>query len=228
MRRQQLAATKRGVDPFARERIEEIGGVADERGPGSPGASRCRRKGPRRAHRRYSLRSHESLGEVRSRCDPLLEERGLVFSNPFRARLRNHYRHVHLAIADIHYSKVPVIIDVHLAHVRDALNVPIVGDKRDATRPDSAGFHQPQPASNHRAQSIGADDVSSSQRSRLAAGTDHGHAGDAVRAIARDVGDPHAFLNPRAGLARAAEHDLVEYRASDREALVAKPVKAMV
>jgi len=42
---------------------------------------------------------------------------------------------VHLAIADVDYSKVSIVIDMHLAHVGDALNFLVVCDERDTPRP---------------------------------------------------------------------------------------------
>ena len=43
--REQLAAAKGGIDPLAGERVEEIGGVAGERGAGCPRPPRPLREG---------------------------------------------------------------------------------------------------------------------------------------------------------------------------------------
>ena len=65
VRGEQLAAAQGRVDPFARKRVEEVGGVAHQRGTGCPCPPRSRRERTGGANRGYTLRPDEALGGAR-------------------------------------------------------------------------------------------------------------------------------------------------------------------
>ena len=165
---------------------------------------------------------------MRSRCDPSLEEFGLVVADLPRARHRHDDRDVHFPVADVHYSEIAIVIHVHLAHVRDALHLPVVRDESNSPWPEAARFYQTQPASNDGAQPISTDDVPGPERARLPIGREGGDATHPRRSISGEIGDAHGFFDTRSGRARAAEHDFVENRPPDGEAFVAKPVEAVI
>src|SRR6185369_12172820 len=110
----------------------------------------------------------------------------------------------------------------------DALHVLVVRDQRDATRPDPARSHEVEPSPDHGAESIGPDDVASAAHARLAVGSNRAHTGYSRRTVSRDVGDANTFLDAGAGVARPPENDLVQYRSSNRQTLVAESAEAVV
>src|SRR5438132_1743615 len=228
MRREELATAQCGIDALPGERIEEISGVSNQRSARRPGVTRSAGKGTRRAHRSDSFRALESLGEVWARCNPLLEERSLVFSDLFCPRLWYDHGDVHQAITDFDYSEIAVVVDVHLAHVGDALNFSVMRHQRDAARPDSTRFDEAKPSSDYRAQAVRADDVASVDHTRSSIDSDRLHAGDTLRSIAGDVSNAQAFFDPRSRGASPAQHDFIENGTANGEALVSESVEAVI
>src|SRR5437868_1857226 len=228
MRREQLTTTQRGVDALSGERVEEIRGVSDQRGARRPGSTRGGGKRTRRPNRSDSLGAHKPLGQVRAGLDPLLEEGSLVFTDLLSARHRYDYRDVHQAIADIHYAEIPVVVDVHLAHVGHPLNLPVVRDEGDAPWPDATGSDEAESSADHGAKAVGTDHEPGIERARRAVRSDYAHAADPRRSIAGKVGDMHPFLDARAGVARATQHDLVENGPANSQTFVAKSTESVI
>src|SRR6266480_6790683 len=124
MGREQLAPAQRSINAFPSEGVEEIGCVSDQRCARGPGATRCHGKWTRRSNRGDSLGADKSFSEMRSRRDPALEEGCLILADLFGAGHWYDHGDVHQAIAYLHDAEVSIVIDVHLAHIGHALDLP--------------------------------------------------------------------------------------------------------
>src|SRR4051812_37919752 len=228
VRRQQLTSAESRINAFAGKWIEEVGGIPDNRCSGRPAASRSSREWSGRPHRGNPPGADESGRQMRSRSNPVLEERGAVIAQLLRALHRNDYGNVHNAAAYVDYAEVAIVVDVHLAHIGDALDPGIMRDQRYPPRPDAIRLHQAKTAGHHRAESIRSDDVPRRSRDWRAIGSDCDDAGNTSGIVPRHVSDSHTFLHPRAGISRPAQNYFVEDCAADGQPLIAKCAEAVI
>src|SRR3954471_8491019 len=159
VRGQQLASAKSRVNAFAGRWIEEVGRIPDNCCSGRPAASRSSREWSGRPPRGNPLGAHESRRQMRSRGNPVLEKRGAVIAQLLRALHRNDHGDVHNAAAYVDDSEVAIVVDVHLAHVGDALDPGIMRDQRYPARPDGIRLHGAKRASSYGAGPVRSDDI---------------------------------------------------------------------
>src|SRR3954466_3869428 len=123
-------------------------------------------------------------------------------------------------VGDTHES---VVLDVHLCDVPDPGHVLEVGDERQSLRPAS-GSGQPEPPRDDRPQSVSADHESRSKPCRTVA--ENRRRLDAI-AIELEVRQPRSFGDPRPGIARPLEEQLVEHLAAHRQTAITEGHEAM-
>src|SRR5207247_6549379 len=118
------------------------------------------------------------FSEMRSRRDPALEEGCLILADLFGAGHWYDHGDVHQAIAYLHDAEVSIVIDVHLAHIGHALDLPVVRDQGNASRPDATSSHQTESSPDHRAKAVGPDDETGVENPGRAVWRDCGHPAD--------------------------------------------------
>ncbi len=226
--RQDLSAAEGGVDPLAREGIEEVGGVTDQSRSGSPGGPRYRGKRARRPDRRDTLGAHKSFGEVGTRRYPLLEEFRAALSNLARTRHWDDDGHIHQAAPHVDDSEIATVVDVHLSKRPYVPDVLVVRGKRDSLGKESAGVGQTKSPADNRAKSVGANDVPAPQSSRASVRPDDTHSTDPTRVIPGEVGHSNQLFDARAGRSGSVEDYRIENDSPHGEAVVAEPAKSVI
>src|SRR2546426_5379104 len=157
----QLCAAEGTVDPLARERIEEVGGVTHEHGAasGCDGGARPLRErtgGQNVANQAPGVEPPREPGKSLELGEKIATEVPAFAPAPAHRRERHHERHRGDAVADRSEAHVTALAHVQLAHTVHPRDVRHVRRERDAPRGRRAD--EPEPAGDHRAQAIGAHD----------------------------------------------------------------------
>src|SRR5437870_277992 len=158
---QELGAPQRSVNPLARERIEEVGGVTHEHGAasGRDGGARPLRErtgGQNVANQSPWVEPPREPGKSVELGEKIATEVPAFAPAPAHRRERHHERHRGDAVADRSEAHVTALAHVQLAHTVHPRDVRHVRRERDAPRGRRAD--DPEPAGDHRAQAIGAHD----------------------------------------------------------------------
>src|SRR6266581_985215 len=156
----QLCAAEGTVNPLARERIEEVGGVTHEHGAasGRDGGARPLRErtgGQNVANQSPWVEPPREPGKSVELGEKIATEVPAFAPAPAHRRERHHERHRGDAVADRSEAHVAALAHVQLAntvHPRDVRHV-----HRECDAPRGRRADEPEAAGDHRAQAIGAD-----------------------------------------------------------------------
>src|SRR5712691_1997573 len=166
----ELCAAHRAVNPLARERIEEVGGVTHEHGAasGRDGGARPLRErtgGQNVANQSPGVEPPRQPGKSLELGKEIATEVPAFAPAPAHRRERHHERHRGDAVADRSEAHVPALAHVQLAHTVHPSDVRHVRGERHA--PWWRRANQTEPARDDRAQPVGADDDACVARHRL-------------------------------------------------------------
>src|SRR5437870_5017736 len=192
---QELGAPQRSVNPLARERIEEVGGVAHEHGAASGRYGRARplrerTGGQNVANQSPGVEPPREPGKSLELGEKIATEVPAFAPAPAHRRERHHERHRGDAVADRSEAHVPALAHVQLAHTVHPRDVRHVRRERDAPRGRRAD--EPEPAGDHRAQAIGTDNHATPVRFPFPVSRPREDTGDGVT-IENDALDREAF-----------------------------------
>src|SRR2546427_386591 len=156
----ELCTAHRAVNPLARERIEEVGGVTHEHGAASGrygGARPLRERtgGQNVANQSPGVEPPREPGKSLELGEKIATEVPAFAPAPSHRRERHHERHRGDAVADRSEAHVTALAHVQLAHTVHPRDVRHVRGERDAPRGRRAD--EPEAAGDYRAQAIGAD-----------------------------------------------------------------------
>ena len=125
-------------------------------------------------------------------------------------------RDVRHAAADVREAEIPIVFDVHLTVVPDAVDASEVRYERKSPLREP-GRRELESPSDDRPQSIGANDDRGGERMLRPVRIERVAADDTSRGISAERGDADALANDRSTRACALEQQAIEDRSSQRE-----------